>query len=209
MFKLNAGTIAIMLLTGCMGLGHPPPPWASPLELSTAANPDCGDLLDYYETFSLMDRAQRKQELETASDNWSLTRERCDQLRLALLLSQPGNPAKARKDALKLLSDLLSGNNGIEIKARQLARLLRSQLEQQQRQQVSTRELRHKLKRESAASQQLSQQLTELQSQLEQLQYQLEQLKNIEKNINEKEQAIIAPSTDNIPHEPAQNPVGR
>ena len=200
MFKLIARTIAIMLLTGCMGLG--PPPQASPLGLSTAANPDCGDLLGYYETFSLMDRAQRKQELETASDNWSLTRDRCDQLRLALLLSQPGNPAKARKDALKLLSDLLSGNNGLEIKARQLARLLRSQLEQQQRQQVSTRELRHKLKRERAASQQLSQQLTELQSQLE-------QLKNIEKNINEKEQAIIAPSTDNIPHEPAQNPVGR
>lgn len=168
-----------MFLSGCMALRPP-------------AAPGCGDLLGYYETCSLMDSERRKQALKTADETWSLTQETCDQLRLALLLSQPDSPAKERKRALRLISDLLSRANGMDRKARQLARLLRDQLEQYQSRQAHIRKLGDQLDRERATSVQLLQRLQGLQSQLE-------QLKNIEKNINEKERAIITPSTDNIP----------
>jgi hypothetical protein len=164
---------------------------------------DCGDLLGYYTNISRMNSERRKQELTATSESWSSAADGCKQLRLALMLSQPGNSEKDRKKALKLLTDLLDERNDINIEALQLAGMLKDQLEQLQSQQLLIRQLRHMLKQEREASDLLLKQLTDLESQLE-------QLKNIEENINEKEQAIITPAaTDNIPNEPAQNSTGR
>jgi hypothetical protein len=171
-------------------------------EPETTVDPGCGDLLGYYEAALLMENRDREQELEILTEVWSLTRDGCDQLRLALMLSQPETPVKERERALSLLTDLLNRNDGMEMKSYQLAQLLHSQLEQLLSRQIHFQKLRRKLKQERAASRKLLQRLTALQSQLE-------QLKNIEKSINEKEQAIITPSTDNIPHEPVQNSAGR
>ncbi len=213
MYKLITGIMAIMLVVGCTtfrpsptpDLTPSPPPPPAPLpepEPETTVDPGCGDLLSYYEAALLMENGDREQELENLTEIWSLTREGCDQLRLALMLSQPEMPVKERERALSLLTDLLNRNDGLEMKSYQLAQLLHSQLEQLLSRQVHVKKLGRELKQERAASRKLLQRLTTLQSQLE-------QLKNIEKSINEKEQAIITPSTDNIPHEPAQNSTGR
>ncbi|VAW88379.1 hypothetical protein MNBD_GAMMA18-1791 [hydrothermal vent metagenome] len=211
MYKLTTGIIAIMLVVGCTTFRPPPTPDPAPVPASpqaplpepeTMVDPGCGDLLGYYEAALLMENVDREQELETLTEIWSLTREWCDQLRLALMLSQPETPVKERERALNLLTDLLNRNDGMEMKSYQLAQLLHSQLEQLLSRQIHVQKLKRKLKQERAASRKLLQRLTALQSQLE-------QLKNIEKSINEKEQAIITPSTDNIPHEPVQNSTGR
>lgn len=199
MYKLTVGAITAILLTGCTDL-HPQTSLAltSPMVVT-----DCGDLLGYYTNISRMNSERRKQELTATSESWSSAADGCKQLRLALMLSQPGNSEKDRKKALKLLTDLLDERNDINIEALQLAGMLKDQLEQLQSQQLLIRQLRHMLKQEREASDLLLKQLTDLESQLE-------QLKNIEENINEKEQAIITPAaTDNTSNEPAQNSTGR
>ena len=199
MYKLTVGAITAILLTGCTDL-HPQTSLAltSPMVVT-----DCGDLLGYYTNISHMNSERRKQELTATSESWSFAADGCKQLRLALMLSQPGNSEKDRRRALKLLTDLLDERNDINIEALQLAGMLKDQLEQLQSQQLLIRQLRHMLKQEREASDLLLKQLTDLESQLE-------QLKNIEENINEKEQAIITPAaTDNTSNEPAQNSTGR
>jgi len=199
MYKLTVGAITAILLTGCTEL-HPRTSLAltSPMVVT-----DCGDLLGYYTNISRMNSDRRKQELTATTESWSFAPDGCKQLRLALILSQPGNTEKDRKKALKLLTDLLDERNDINIEAFQLAGMQKDQLEQLQSQQLLIHQLRHMLKQERVASQLLLKQLTDLESQLE-------QLKNIEENINEKEQAIITPAaTDNTSNEPAQNSTGR
>lgn len=204
MYKLSVVVITILLMAGCAALRPPlsPTPRALPPASDSISSAHCSNLLDNYETFSLMDTQRRKQELKAIAGIWSVTQESCDQLRLALLLSQPDNSVQDKQKSLELVTDLLAGKHGLDMQARQLAELLRDQLKQILSRQIQILELRHQLEQESAASRQLSKQLTSLQSQLE-------QLKSIEKSINEKEQSIITPSTNSIPDEPAQNPTGR
>jgi tRNA/tmRNA/rRNA uracil-C5-methylase (TrmA/RlmC/RlmD family) len=154
----------------------------------------CSNLLDDYEAFSLMDENRRKRYLKDIYDTWPLTHDACEQLRMALLLSQPDQSDRDRQKALKLLRELLGQEKLLDPHAYQLARLLHDQLSKTRTEQLKALELRHRLKAQRSASRQLSEQLNNLQSQLQ-------QLKNIEQNINEKEQSIITPSTSNIPAE--------
>ncbi len=165
------------------------------LAVDTPVNNNCLNLLDDYETFSLMDGRGRKRMLDNVTSTWELTGSSCEQLRLALLLSQPDRPDKDRRKALKLLGELLGNEKLPDAQAHQLASLLQNQLQKLHSQQLKTLELRRRLKAQHTASQQLAEQLNALQSQLQ-------QLKNIEQNLNEKEQSIITPSTGNISHEP-------
>ncbi|WP_456404132.1 hypothetical protein [Thiolapillus sp.] len=187
--------IAPLLLSACAAPQPKAVPKASPLADETLVSNSCGNLLEDYETFSLMDEVARKQRLNSVSSIWMLTRDSCEQLRLSLLLSQPQGSDKDRQKALKLLKELLTNNALQDPQARQLAALLRDQLQLARAQKLRTLDLRHRLQAQRAASRGLSEQLDNLQSQLQ-------QLKNIEKNINEKEQSIITPSTDNVSHEP-------
>ncbi|WP_456379404.1 hypothetical protein [Thiolapillus sp.] len=175
----------------------PPPPQQPQAALvsDAPASNNCGNLLDDYETFSLMDSKGRRQFLDNASSNWVLTRGGCEQLRLALLLSQPNRPDKDRRRALQLLKELLDDEKLPDAQAHQLASLLHDQLRQIHSQQLKTLDLRRRLKAQNTASRQLAEQLSKLQ-------FQLQQLKTIEQNINEKEQSIITPSTGNISNQP-------
>ncbi len=190
--------LTLVVLSACTTVPPPPSapqPQAVARVIHTPASNRCSNLLDDYETSSLMDDKGRKQILDSVSGTWAQTRDSCEQLRLALLLSQPGRSGKDRKKALRLLKELLSGEKPLDGQAHQLARLLHDQLQQLHSQQLRTLELRHRLKAQHTASRQLAEKLGNLQSQLQ-------QLKNIEQNINEKEQSIITPSTGNISHEP-------
>lgn len=204
MYKLSVVVVTILLMAGCAALRPPlsPTPEAVPPVSDSTGSSQCNNLLDNYETFSRMDTLHRNQELETVAGIWSVTQESCDQLRLALLLSQPETSVQDKQKSLKLLTELLAGKPSLDMQARQLANLLSDQLNQAQSRQVQILELRYQLEQKNAASQRLSKQLTSLQSQLE-------QLKSIEKSINEKEQSIITPSSNSISDEPAQNPPGR
>ena len=133
---LIAGIAAIMILSGCTAL-------------RPAATSNCGDLLGYYETVSLMDSDRRKQVLKTADEFWTLTHQPCDQLRLALLLSRPDNTLKQRQRALRLVSDLLSRGQEMDRESRGLTFLLEEQLKQFQTRQVRINKLGHQLKQEA------------------------------------------------------------
>ncbi|WP_456412398.1 hypothetical protein [Thiolapillus sp.] len=185
--------IASLLLGACTTAPLQTP--SLPLVVEPSINPSCANLLDDYETFSLMDGRGRKQMLDDVSSAWLLTRNNCEQLRLALLLSQPDRPDNDRRKALKLVKELLRNEKLLDAQAHQLARLLHDQLRQAHLQQRKVVELKQRLQAQHSASKQLAEQLNNLQSQLQ-------QLKNIEQNINEKEQSIITPSTGNLSDEP-------
>lgn len=204
MHKLTPATVAITLMAGCSG--QPPlDPQHIALQDPAIGGTGCNEPLRQYETVALMDREQRQQALATARDIWSLTRAPCDQLNLALLLSRPDNPPGDQRQALKLLGGLLEKQSGLDLASRQLARLLHDQQQQRELQQTRIRRLRDKLQQERAAVRRLLERLGDLSSQLE-------QLKDIEKSINEKEQAIITPSANGLPSlptAPPTHPAGR
>lgn len=186
--------IAPLILSACSAVQPTVAPIVPPLAATTLASDSCGNLLEDYETFSLMDESARKQRLERLSDLLIQTRDSCEQLRLAVLLSQPHGTNKNRQKALKLLKELLADEKLQDPQARQLAALLRDQLQLTHAEKLETLELRQQLQAQRSAIRELSEQLNNLQSQLQ-------QLKNIEQNINEKEQSIITPSTNGVSHE--------
>ncbi|HID46563.1 MAG TPA: hypothetical protein EYP34_12520 [Chromatiaceae bacterium] len=188
--KQNLLLLSILLLGACAMDQRSSGPPASPLMTDTLLNTGCGDLLDDYETFSLLDKEGRRQMLKNLSGIWGITHDHCGQLRLALLLSHPEQSDKDRQKALKLLKGLLSGEELRDPGAHRLAKFMGDQLQQIRAQKLKTLELRHQLKAQQAISRQLSAELATLQTQIQ-------QLKNIEQNINEKERYIITPSTDN------------
>uniref|UniRef100_UPI003AF52B7C hypothetical protein n=4 Tax=Thiolapillus sp. TaxID=2017437 RepID=UPI003AF52B7C len=185
--KVTMKTILLFtatLLLGACAVNRPPSePGISGMETEALIDTGCGDLLDDYETFSLMAKAQRRQTLRNLSDTWGISHDNCGQLRLALLLSHPEQPEKDRQQALKLLRDLLTGEKLQDPRAHRLARLVLDQLQQIRAQKLKALELRQQLKAQQAATRELSAELAVLQSQME-------QLKNIEQNINEKERYI-------------------
>lgn len=183
-----------LILSACAAIQPRILPQESPLSTTPLMRHACSNLLDDYEAFSLMDEKRRKRYLKDIYDTWPLTYDACEQLRMALLLSQPDQSDRDRQKALKLLRELLGKEKLLDPHAYQLARLLHDQLSKTRTEQLKALELRHRLKAQRSASRQLSEQLNNLQSQLQ-------QLKNIEQDINEKEQSIITPSTSNIPAE--------
>lgn len=193
---------ATLLLGACAIVPPPPSPPATAAATDALIDTGCGNLLDDYETFSLMEQAQRKQITKNLSDTWGITHDHCGQLRLALLLSHPEQPEKDRQKALKMLKELLTGEKLQDPRARQLARLVQDQLLQIRQQKLKALELGRQLKAQKAATRELSAELAVLQSQMQ-------QLKNIEQNINEKERYIITPSTNHAPGGSSQNPAGR
>lgn len=190
------------LLSACTAIQPRTLPQASPYSPTPLMHKACSNLLDDYEAFSLMDEKRRKRYLKDTFKSLPLAHDACEQLRMALLLSQPDRSDRDRQKALKLLGELLDQEKPLDPQAQQLARLLHDQLSKTRAEQLKALELRHRLKAQRIASRQLSEQLNNLQSQLQ-------QLKNIEQDINEKEKSIITPSTGNLPSESPQDSTGR
>ncbi len=199
MYKLIIVFFTAAMLTGCADFRLQ----KSLLDQDAGVDTNCRNLTGYYEDFSGMDREERREELILSTEAWLFDSADCNQLRLALILSHPENPAVDQKKALKLLNELLEEEDEISNAERQLARLVKDQMDQTQVLQRRNIILKEKFEQVHEVSGLRLKRLTDLESQLE-------QLKNIEENINEMEQAIITPvATDNGSNESAQNPAGR
>ncbi len=180
--------LPVLLLAGCASIQKSISPTLSP---TNGAATVCRDLLTDYAAGASMGREARESFLKDLRQRQVLSRDGCDQLRLALLYSQGGPAEKAR--ALKLAEELLdSGVLEGKIWVRQLALLLRDQLRHERKLRLRNLELQHRLSRQEARNKELLVRLEDLGSRLQ-------QLKQIEQNINEKEQSFIAPAADKLP----------
>ena len=161
--------------------------------IPVSGNP-CRDLLGAYAAFALLDARARERMLKQVGERWSRSPRRRDRLNLVMLLAQPTASARERRQARKLLDDVLASEKPLEPRTRQLAVLLRDQLRRTHAERLKALELRRRLKARLAASRRLSARLDSLRSQLR-------QLKTIERNLNEKERSIITPSAPGLPDE--------
>jgi len=179
-----------LILGGCATLRPGPPAVPLPSDRPRASS-DCPDPLGFYETASLLAGQERLKRKQSLARRLRLTRSPCDTLQLALLLGTPLGSLEDKRRAVKLLERYLQTPDLTSDQAR-LARLLRDQLQQQIWALGRTSKLKQKLKEREAENAQLDQRIRHLESLLE-------QLKDIERNFNEQEQAIIAPSTPAAP----------
>ncbi len=150
--------------------------------------PTGGDPINAYQTFGLLDAKARARMLKQVGNLWSRSPRQRDRLNLAMLLAQPAASSKEWHRALRLLDGMLASQKPLAPRMRRLAVLLRDQLRRAQTERSKALALRRRLKARLAASRRLSARLASLQTQLR-------QLKTIEQNLNERERAIIAPST--------------
>ncbi len=186
-----------LLLGGCASLQQTPAPLLSSAALPV---PACEDLLSDYETYADLDEQARARFVETLRGRQALSADACEQLRLALVWSQGGAAERAR--ALKLVEDLLDSGALLEkFHAQPLALLLHDRLRQERRLALRNLELQQRLKGCRAREKDLARQLEDLRSQLR-------QLKQIEQNINEKEQSLITPAADKLPARSSPDPGG-
>ena len=191
MYKLTLCIFTTIILAGCAELrSHLPHTVSDPLSRS-----DCRNLLESYEKFSQLTIDTRKKILAEEAEVLNSNATECQQLRLAIILSHPGNSAADRNKGLKLLRGLLKSENNLPKEAYQLAVLLKDQMELE-------RYFLLRIKKLNSTSQEQSKELSDMQ-------LQLQQLKNIEESINEKERAIITPATSNVPSEAIQDSTGR
>ncbi|HID82931.1 MAG TPA: hypothetical protein EYH06_07440 [Chromatiales bacterium] len=152
-------------------------------------------VLNYYEALTEMTANELAQEKQMLRENLNYNQSSCYQLRLVMLLMLPEAGVKDDKEAEQILDDVLYKEASLLPQDRQIARLLSDQIQWRKKIRNSQQALKKQLKKERAASLNLLERLADTQSKLN-------QLKNIDKNINQREQEISTPSTDKIPHEP-------
>jgi len=154
----------------------------------------CGGLLSYYEVLRVMSVEELEQELTALRVSLNYTETPCDQLRLAMLLGMPEFRFNNGTEAEQLLISFLIKEETIAIHDKQIAWLLMDEIQWRHQIQSDQQTLKKQLREERTIS-------AKIQEQLEKAQSKLNQLKNIDKNINAREQEISTPSTDKIPHE--------
>ena len=155
----------------------------------------CGGLLSYYEALRVMSVEELEQEQAMLRVSLNHTEIPCDQLRLAMLLGMPEFRLNNDSETEQLLKDFFEKEKTPAIQDKQIAWLLADEVQWRKKIQRNQQTLKNQLQKERAISLNLLEQLTKAQSTLK-------QLKNIDKNINAREQEISTPSTDKIPHEP-------
>lgn len=192
----------VVTASSCQSFGERHSVKSTPsLAQESTLNMCCNGLLDYYEIIIDMPEGLREQELKDLRK--SVQRKSLDgkehfhELQLALLLMQQGS-VKDYDEANLLLGNYLYETGSQNDAARRLALLLLADVYKSKQLLVAQERFETQIAKERDVSAELSQKLSELQSQLD-------QLKDIEKNINEKEQSITIPSIESIPHEPEKN----
>ncbi|BAO45545.1 hypothetical protein [Thiolapillus brandeum] len=189
--------ILLALLSGCASFDKPEMSVLSSQEDSML---DCRNLLADYEAYSYLDDQARATVRKNVRRQWVLTRNSCEQLRLALMYSLGNGEQTAR--ALKLVEELLESGALVQhLQAQRLALLLRDRLNSERRQLLQMLELRHLLRKEQSRNRIYA-------GELESLRSQLQQLKQIEQNINEKEQSLIPSAADPLAPGAAPHPGG-
>jgi len=186
-----------LLLAGCASIQKSLSPAPSP---AAGSAPACHDLLADYAAYASMNREAREGFVKALQQRQALSMDECGQLRLALVYSRGGVAERAR--ALKLAEELLESGVLLEkVRAQRLALLLRDRLRHERKLRLRNLELQHRLNGQEARNRELSVRLEDLGSRLQ-------QLKQIEQNINEKEQSFIAPAADKLPARPSPDPGG-
>lgn len=166
---------------------------SSAANLKTVSDEGCSELLNYYDTVAAMPEEMRIQELDHLRNSSQLEKE-CHELKLAILLTQPGANLQNYEDACQMLENFITNETDADLENKQLARILLTHVKQSKKLISKQHSLQAQLRKERAAGVGLAKKLSELQ-------LQLDQLRDIEKNINEKEQTITVPSIDNNRHE--------
>jgi hypothetical protein len=154
-----------------------------------------GGLLSYYEKLRMMSVEELEQEQEMLRVSLNHAEITYDQLRLAMLLWMPESRINNDTEAAQLLKNFFAKEETSAIQDKQIAGLLADELQWRKKIQDNQQVLKKQLEDERAISCNLLEHLTKAQSKLK-------QLKNIDKNINAREQEISTPSTDKIPYEP-------
>ncbi|WP_456373029.1 hypothetical protein [Thiolapillus sp.] len=189
--------LPLILLAGCCSFSEQQLPLFS---VQMEPVPVCQNLLADYEAYSSMDDRARAIFRKDMDQQRMLTGDRCEQLRLALVYSQGDVAQKAR--ALKLVEDLLASGAMAELlSAQRIAQLLRDRLTDERKQLLRVTQLRYELKRQQADNRRQAEELENLRSRLR-------QLKQIEQNINEKEQSLIPPAANELPSGAVPDPGG-
>jgi len=155
----------------------------------------CGGMLNYHETLSRMSVDELDQELTLLRSRLNLAGTVCDQLRLAILLGEPEFRLENDAEVEQLLKNIFAKGEALAIQDTQVLRLLADEVQWRKKIRIDRQTLKTQLQEERATSLEILEQLTDAQ-------LKLKQLKNIDKNINAREQEISAPSTDKMPHEP-------
>ena len=161
--------------------------------------------LSYYETLAAMTTTELRQEQLMLHQQPGYPQNSCESLHLIMLLSfseaGAGAENKKEQETLQLLQKILYGEQDLTQQDRQIALLLVDQIQwrnkirsNQQTLEQQLQSLKTQLKKERKASLNFLERLTELQ-------LKLNQLKNIDKNINAREQEISTPSIDKTPHD--------
>lgn len=155
----------------------------------------CGGMLNYHETLGRMSVDELEQEMTLLRRRLNLAGNVCDQLRLAMLLGEPEFRLENDAEAEQLLKNILALGESLSIQDTQVLRLLADEIQWRKKIRNDWQALKTQLQEERAASLKISEQLTDAQ-------LKLKRLKNIDRNINEREQEMSTPSTDNMSHEP-------
>ena len=153
----------------------------------------CG-MLNYYVSVKKMTEDELKLEELLLRERLNIDKGCCHKLRLVMLLGLSEAEAKDLNETSLLIKEILHREQNLAPKDWQITQLLSDQNQWRQKMHVKQKSLTKQLKKERSVSFKLQKRLSETQSKLD-------QLKDIEKNINEKEQEISAPSTDKIAHE--------
>ncbi len=205
MIRQGTGVIAALMLTACAQLhttSQPP--------LATEGQSEVCDVAEFYAGVSQLSAEAGQKILQVRSDN-----NPCNQLRQAVLLSKPGTAFFDNAQAGRLLRGFLHNPNYARHPDRGFASLLADTVDERQKTQAVL-QIQHNLKENLAQEQVVSQTLAQklewehnatesLRKQLKALQSQLDRLKSIEQDINEKEQSVVAPTTDRETDEPNQD----
>lgn len=154
----------------------------------------CGGMLNYHETLGRMSVDELEQELSLLRRRLHLAGTVCDQLRLAMLLGEPEFRLENDAEAEQLLKNILANGESLPIQDKQVSRLLADEVLWRKKIRNDRQALKTQLQKERAASLKILEQLTDAQ-------LKLKQLKNIDRNINAREQEISTPSTDNMPND--------
>lgn len=157
--------------------------------------------LSYYETLAAMTTTELQQEQLMLRQQPGHPQNSCEPLHLVMLLSFSEAGAENENEALQLLQKILYGEQNFTQQNRQISLLLADQIQwrnkirsHQRTLEKQLQSLKTQLRKERKASLNFLERLTELQ-------LKLNQLKNIDKNINAREQEISTPSIDKMPHD--------
>jgi len=192
MIYRGMGIIAVLTLTACAQ-------WrivTQAIVTQGSHNEACEGITGFYTAASRLSVEAGQEMLQALRTNQTQGENPCDQLRLVMLLGKPDTAFHDDAEAARLLQDFLDAPRFAQHPDRGLASLLADNIKERQQLQEQLRSQEKSLALEQAVSQKLAKKLKREHTAAKALKSQLEQLKSIERDINEKEQSVVAPAAN-------------